>query len=62
MHDRGRTERDKEKWRGIRILGRIFKNGKITLIEGGWRREGGVEGLTDDRKGRGLKHVSSFKP
>lgn len=36
--------------------------GKITLIEGGRRREGGVEGLTDDRKGRGLKHVSSFKP
>lgn len=44
------------------ILSRILKNRKKkTLIEGGRRREGGAGGLTDDRKGRGLKHVSSFK-
>lgn len=39
----------------------IQEQEKITLIEGGRRREGGAGGLTDDRKGRGLKHVSSFK-
>lgn len=59
--DYGQNE-TKKNWRGIRILGVGYSRiGKITLIEGGRRRQGGAGGLKDDRKGRGLKHVSSFK-